>query len=90
MKYLAKLLLKENTLRSFTGRWLTTAFVLLAPTLTASCSYQALFESIQQNHLERCETTPIAQQAACEAHYQTSYEEYQREREALLQENVPN
>jgi predicted neuraminidase len=41
---------------------------LLAPTLTASCSYQALFESIQQNHLQRCETTPIAQQAACEAH----------------------
>ena len=86
MKCASKLQKRENIQRSLPGLCIAMGFVLLA----TSCSNQALFESIQQNHLQRCETIPIAQQAACEAHYQTSYEEYQREREALLREDVPN
>lgn len=88
MKYLASLQQKKHAQCALPGRGLATAFVLLAPLLATSCSNQALFETIQQNHLQRCETIPIAQQAACEAQYQTSYEEYRREREELLGEGA--
>jgi hypothetical protein len=90
IKYLARQLQRDNIQRALSGRRLATASVLLAPLLATSCSNQALFESIQQNHLQRCQAIPIAQQAACEAQYQTSFEEYQREREALLREGASN
>ncbi len=48
-----------------------------------SCSNQAMYEAIQQNRLQRCEEIPIPQQQACRDQYQTSYEEYRRERDAL-------
>lgn len=90
MEHLARQQQRENIQHAFPGRRLASVVVLLAPLLATSCSNQALFENIQQNHLQRCETIPIAQQAACEAQYQTSYDEYRREREALLREDAAN
>ena len=87
MEYLAKLQQLENAQVSLLGKRIVIAFVLLLSLLATSCSNQALFESIQIDHRQRCETIPISQQAACVAQYQTSYEEYRREREALLRED---
>lgn len=61
--------------------------VTLGLTITLqSCSNRALYTAIQQNHLQRCAEIPIPQQQACFAQYQTPYEDYRREREALSQE----
>ena len=71
---------RSRGLRSLQG------LMLLIPLFATSCTNEALFNAIQQNHLQRCETIPIAQQDACKQQFQTSYEEYQREREALVED----
>ena len=65
------------------------AIAALTPLLLTACTSEALYNSIQQNQLQRCETIPIAQQAACKQQFQTSYEEYRRERDALVEEEQP-
>lgn len=55
--------------------------VALALGLTG-CSNEALYNAIQENRLQACETLPIAQQEGCKAQYQTDYESYRRDRDA--------
>lgn len=51
--------------------------------LSGGCSSQQLYEAIRENRLQRCEEIPIPQQTDCKAQYETEYDEYRREREAL-------
>ncbi|MEQ8312787.1 MAG: hypothetical protein RL839_13335 [Gammaproteobacteria bacterium] len=60
-------------------------FALLLLVTLSGCSNRNLYEAIQQNRLQSCEEIPIPQQANCREQYQQSYEDYKRERDALLQ-----
>lgn len=51
--------------------------------LSVSCSNRSLYNSVQLNNIQRCQALPIPQQAACQAQYQTSFEEYSRQRAEL-------
>lgn len=62
---------------------ITTLLLLATLLLTGACSNGARYELIRQNRLQECETLPIPQQAQCKAQYQTDYETYRREREAI-------
>lgn len=55
--------------------------------MVAGCSHRAIYESAQLNNIRRCQELPIPQQSACEAQYQTSFDEYSRDREELLEES---
>ena len=74
--------------RKLTSRLLR-HLMLLAPLLATSCTNEALYNAVQQNQLQRCETIPIAQQATCKQQFQTSYEDYRRERDALVEDEPP-
>ena len=52
-------------------------------TLATSCSNRALYETVQRNNIQRCRELPIPQQAACEAQYQTSFDDYSKQRGEL-------
>lgn len=56
--------------------------------LLGGCTAESIYESVQRNQLQRCEELPIPVQANCKSQYQQSYEEYDRERRELLDENI--
>lgn len=59
-------------------------FVLLSAVV--ACSNKATYENIQINNRNECAKAPPAQYDECMARANRSYEEYQREREELLEE----
>ena len=64
---------------------LPSRYILVAAAAASlgACSNEALYQAIQENRLQACEEIPIAQQASCNAQYQTDYESYKRDRDAL-------
>ncbi|MCQ3829098.1 hypothetical protein HXX02_06550 [Microbulbifer elongatus] len=62
----------------------TLSCLIFSPLLVSACSNQQIYEGIQQNRLQNCEKYPDAQYAECLARHQKDYEEYERERQALL------
>ena len=65
-----------------------TILTLLASALSG-CSTRAIYNSIQLDGRQQCEQQPIATQQACRAQYEISFDDYEREREELLNENNP-
>ena len=61
--------------------------LLIACSLLMTCSNRAIYNSIQQDGRRLCEQKPIPTQKACREQYDTSFDEYERERSALLREN---
>ncbi len=66
-------------------------FMLMLSHLLANsaCSYQAIYDNIQSNRLRNCEEQPWPQWESCKAQYQLDYEEYERQRQALMIESNP-
>lgn len=62
--------------------------LFIALTLLSGCSNRQLYENLQQDQWRRCETLPIAQQAACKSRFEKGYEEYKRELDALRIEAI--
>lgn len=67
------------------GKLLLTVGITL---IAAGCTNRAIYESAQLNNIRRCQELPIPQQSACEAQYQTSFDEYSRDREELLEDSL--
>ena len=59
--------------------------LLLAGTLVllAGCTSREIYESVQTSRLLECDRLPVWRQADCRAPYEESWQDYQREREAL-------
>jgi hypothetical protein len=52
----------------------------------AGCSNQAVYDTIQLNQQQRCAQVTTAEYEACMEGVGKPYQQYQREREALLEE----
>ena len=52
--------------------------------LLAACTSREVYESVQTSRLLECERLPVWRQADCRAPYEESWQDYQREREALI------
>lgn len=55
-----------------------------ALSLLSACTHQQMYEAVQHNRKQECLTLPPAQQNKCLNAYNQSYEDYNREREALI------
>lgn len=55
--------------------------------LTAGCSNKAVYEDIQRNNRQECNSVPPAQYEECVERSNKSYEEYERERRAVVGDN---
>ena len=58
--------------------------ILVLLSSVVACSNKAAYENIQINNRNECAKVPPAQLDECMARANRSYEEYQREREELL------
>jgi len=56
---------------------------LFSSLLLAGCSQRQVYDSIQHNQQLECQKRPPAQYDECMAEVDTSYDDYQRERESL-------
>lgn len=54
--------------------------------LLCSCSSKELYNAVQENRLQQCQTLYGAQREECEAQYQKDYETYKRERSEVINE----
>ncbi|MDO3382347.1 hypothetical protein [Gilvimarinus algae] len=54
--------------------------------LLAGCTNKAIYENAQIDQRWKCEREPLSQQAECREQVSKDYREYQREREALMDE----
>ncbi|NCP63782.1 MAG: hypothetical protein GW836_03870 [Paraglaciecola sp.] len=61
-------------------------FIVLASTLISACSNRALYETAQHNRRTACLKQPPPQAEKCLESVSKPYEEYERERQALLKE----
>ncbi|MEM9256718.1 MAG: hypothetical protein AAGA91_14825 [Pseudomonadota bacterium] len=68
--------------RCFGGLWVAVALSL------AACSNEQIYDSIQGNAQLECSKLPQDQYEQCMAEYSQTYEDYAREREALLEDNA--
>lgn len=57
---------------------------LTAVFLLAGCTNQQIYTAIQENRRQECGKLPKGQYEQCMRDYDTSYEEYERERQAAL------
>ena len=60
--------------------------LVTASVFLPGCSARAVYDNIQQNNQQDCARVPPSEYDACMAAASKTYEEYQREREALLAE----
>ena len=51
----------------------------------AGCSNKAVYDNIQHNNRQECNTVPPAQYEECMARSNKSYDEHEREREAVVE-----
>lgn len=63
--------------------WLASVFLLLV----AGCSSKAVYDNVQYNNFRECNSVPSAQYEECVERSNKSYEEYERERESVLEED---
>jgi len=59
--------------------WLSLSFVLLA-----ACSNQQMYENVQRDQRQKCQTLPDSEFQRCMARTAQSFEDYWRDREAAL------
>ena len=62
----------------------TILFAVTCILILSACSHRAWYDGMQVSQRNECVKEPIAQLDACMQRTQTSYDEYVREREALL------
>ena len=61
--------------------------LLSVAAILAACTQQDVYEMSQENGRKACEKEPPPMQDRCMEQYQQSYDEYQRERDALLEDS---
>lgn len=54
--------------------------------MLGSCTTESVYNLAQEVQLQRCEEQPIPAQDACKAQFELSYDDYKRERDALILE----
>lgn len=59
---------------------------LVCALLVTACTQQQAYQAVQENRLMECQKRVGDQQEECREGHSMSYEEYQREREALRKE----
>ncbi|MFK7863201.1 MAG: hypothetical protein AB8B95_03135 [Pseudohongiellaceae bacterium] len=62
----------------------TVGVSIIALLTMQGCTHQQVYEVIQENRYQACETKPIPTQAACREQYSRSYEDYKLERDRIL------
>jgi hypothetical protein len=58
--------------------------------LVQACSHQQVYDAVQQNRQFECQKLPGSQYEECMEQYSEPYEEYERERQELLEEKPDN
>lgn len=59
--------------------------VFSAAVLLSACNHKSTYQSLQRQHLQECDRAPTSdERARCAAEDKLGYEDYSREREALL------
>ena len=61
-------------------------FISIIVMALAGCSARAVYDNVQLNNQQRCARVPPSEYDACMEAASKTYDEYQREREELLQE----
>jgi hypothetical protein len=61
----------------------TSAFFMLS-LLLMGCSNQQIYTAVQENRRVECSKLPQVQFEKCMSEYKTSYEEYERQRQAVI------
>ncbi|UTF60597.1 hypothetical protein [Gilvimarinus sp. DA14] len=59
-----------------------TVFLVLA---LAACSNKAVYDNVQNDQRWRCDQEPISTQAECRERVSRDYEDYERERQEILE-----
>lgn len=54
--------------------------------LVPACSHQQVYDAVQQNRQLECQKLPGTQYEECMKQFSEPYEEYERERQELLEE----
>lgn len=60
--------------------------ILLSLGVAAACSNRAVYDSVQAHQRLECQKAPVSQQEECMQQVEKSYEQYERERKELEQE----
>jgi len=60
--------------------------ISLAVILIQGCSTKQVYNTIQHNAKLKCQEVPYSEYAACMERTNTSYEEYSRKREEIIEE----
>jgi hypothetical protein len=64
--------------------------LLIIALLLIGCSHKQIYTAVQENRRVECSKLPQSQYENCMSEYDTSYEEYERERQAAFNsESVP-
>jgi hypothetical protein len=67
----------------------TSAFFMLS-LLLMGCSNQQIYTAVQENRRVECSKLPQVQFEKCMSEYNTSYDEYERQRQAVIKnESAP-
>lgn len=61
-------------------------FMSIIVMVLAGCSARAVYDNVQLNNQQECARVPPSEYDACMEAASKTYDEYQREREELLQE----
>lgn len=59
-------------------------WIMIALALCTACSQQSVYEGLKQNNRNECNKMPESQRQLCLEKVDQDYQDYQREREALL------
>ena len=65
-------------------RWFSS---ILAALIVASCSNQQIYTAVQENQRQECGKLPQVQYEKCMRDFEMSYEEYDEQRQAILEED---
>lgn len=63
-----------------------TLFLFTMILAVQACTQQDIYEMSQDNRKQACDKEPPAMQEQCRQQYEQSFAEYQRDREALLED----
>jgi hypothetical protein len=75
----------RNAVVSAATYWRKQAGLCLAAVfLLAGCTNQQIYTAIQENRRQECGKLPLGQYEQCMRDYDTSYEEYERQRQAAI------
>lgn len=72
------------------SRLKSVALLTLLFAVQAACTKQAVYENARNESRWDCGKLPLSQQAECREQSSVSYQEYERERQALLKSQAPS